>query len=142
MNRFFVTLVALVLCVFSLSPARAHHSFAMFDFTKSVTLEGTVKEFAWTNPHAMLLVTAHNKEGEPEQAWSIELTSPGNLTRAGWNKRLFTPGDRIKVEIYPLRNGQPGGAFKHAVLVDSGTEISGPRDPTSTPPPLQSPPKQ
>jgi hypothetical protein len=98
----------------------AHHSFAMFDFDKVVTLQATVKEFQWTNPHVILWVTVDGKDGQPAQPWSSELTSPGNLTRIGWSKRVFKEGDRIELELHPLRDGKPGGAFRKATILATG----------------------
>ncbi|CAN5187573.1 hypothetical protein BH10PSE13_BH10PSE13_10400 [soil metagenome] len=100
-------------------PAGAHHSFAMFDQSKARTLKGTVKEFRWVNPHVSLFVVAENPGGAPE-VWSVELTSPGNLTRLGWTRRSFKPGDRVLVEVNPLRDGQRGGGFRKATLLDTG----------------------
>ena len=105
-------------------PALAHHSFAMFDFSSTVTLKGTVKEFRWTNPHVVLLVTAAPKAGEPEQDWTMELTSPGNLTRIGWSRHSFKPGDRIELSFNPLRDGRHGGAFDKATLLDTGQVLT------------------
>jgi Family of unknown function (DUF6152) len=102
----------------------AHHSFAMFDFTNTVTIKGTVKEFRWTNPHVVLLVEAPPKEGEATTSWSIELTSPGNLTRIGWSRHSFNPGDRIELDFNPLRDGRHGGAFKKATLVATGQVLT------------------
>src|SRR5207249_6110997 len=61
----------------------AHHSFAMFDTTKSVTISGTVTTFEWTNPHAYIEVDVPGKEGSV-QHWSIELGSPSILQQSGW----------------------------------------------------------
>src|SRR4029077_5195073 len=63
-------------------PAVAHHSFAMFDAEKIMTLEGTVKEFQWTNPHAWILLNAP-KDGAQLQ-WAIEMNGPTGLARTGW----------------------------------------------------------
>jgi hypothetical protein len=52
--------------------------------------------------------------------WSVELTSPGNLTRLGWNRMVLKPGDRVAVDINPLRDGQHGGGFRKVTLLDSG----------------------
>lgn len=62
------------------SAALAHHSFAMFDQSRTVTLEGTVKEFRWTNPHSFIEMLVKNESGAEEQ-WSIEMTSPEHLAR-------------------------------------------------------------
>jgi len=100
-------------------PAAAHHSFAMFDQTKSVTVVGTVKEFHWTNPHVSLWVYATPKPGAAPELWTIELTSPGNLTRAGWTRHSVSPGDKVSVAIAPLRDGSHGGGFKKLVFTDT-----------------------
>jgi hypothetical protein len=112
---------AALICVLSGAlPALAHHSFAMFDFNNDLTFKGTVKEFRWTNPHVALLVEGSPQAGEPPQLWSMELTSPGNLTRIGWSRHSFKPGDRIELEFNPLRDGKHGGAFRKATFLDSG----------------------
>jgi hypothetical protein len=101
-------------------PALAHHSFAMFDFSKTATVQGVVKEFRWTNPHVVLIVTAPASASEPEQDWTMELTSPGNLTRMGWSRHSFNPGERIELTFNPLRDGKHGGAFDQAKVLDTG----------------------
>ena len=100
--------------------AWAHHSFAMFDFTRVVTIKGTVKEFQWANPHVILWVDPEAKDGVTPPPWFAELTSPGNLTRVGWDKHVFKGGDHVELVIHPLRDGKLGGAFKQATLLDSG----------------------
>jgi hypothetical protein len=101
-------------------PAQAHHSFAMFDFDKTIACPATVKEFRWTNPHVTLLIEAVPKPGAPPEIWSLELTSPGNLTRIGWTHSSFKPGDRIDIQFNPLRDGKHGGAFKEAKIQATG----------------------
>jgi hypothetical protein len=64
-------------------PALAHHSFAMFDAEKKMTLDGTVKEFQWTNPHSWILLTVSDAQGKAEQ-WAIEMGGPSGLARQGW----------------------------------------------------------
>ncbi len=105
-------------------PAAAHHSFAMFDFSNTVTVKGTVKEFRWSNPHVLLLVASAPDGRAAEDVWSMELTSPGNLTRMGWSRRSFKPGDRVEVALSPLRDGTHGGAFKMATLLDTGQVLT------------------
>jgi hypothetical protein len=90
-------------------PALAHHSFAMFDQRKVMTLEGTVHEFQWTNPHAFIELDVGS--GARAQRWSIELNSPNNLTRQGWRRTSLKAGEQISVRIAPLRNGNTGGLF-------------------------------
>jgi hypothetical protein len=100
--------------------AQAHHSFAMYDQTRIVTLNGTVKDFQWTNPHAVVWVLVPSASGDPA-LWSIELpTGPGNLARMGWSKHSLSAGDKVALDINPLRDGRSGGSLKKALLVDSG----------------------
>ena len=114
------TLAILVGTALPLAPGHAHHSFAMFDQAKITTVTGTVKEFNWVNPHVVLWVYAAAKEGETPELWTIELTSPGNLTRLGWSRQSLKAGDRVAVEVNPLRDGQHGGGFRKATLLDNG----------------------
>jgi hypothetical protein len=105
-------------------PAFAHHSFAMFDFGNTVTITAQVEEFRWSNPHVILLAAATPQGGAAPDVWSFELTSPGNLTRLGWTRLSLKPGDRIRLEYNPLRDGKHGGAFKRATLLDTGQVLT------------------
>ena len=114
------------LCV----PAAAHHSFAMFDQKKIVTLEGTVHQFQWTNPHAFIELDVSTRGRT--QRWSIELNSPNNLTRQGWRRSSLKAGDEVTVRIAPLRNGNPGGLFLDVRKADGTVLDSGlPKDGTA-----------
>src|ERR1700704_3435723 len=79
------------------SSAWAHHSFAMYEPTKTLTLKGTVKTFQWTNPHVVVWVLVQPEDGGAVQEWSLETTSPGVLTRAGWTRQSLKAGDRVSV---------------------------------------------
>ena len=117
MNRSIRMSVIVALSVSSLlpiGPALSHHSFAMFDRTKEVTLAGTVKTFEWTNPHSWLQLVVRDPRGG-EKEYSIELGSPNTMSRSGWRKTSFKPGDRVTVKIYPMRDGAAGGAFVSAI---------------------------
>lgn len=93
----------------------------MYDSTKLVTIDGTVTNFQWTNPHVLLWVTGKSAAGEAPTLWTIELpTSPGNLGRMGWSKHSLKGGDQVIVELNPLRDGKHGGSFKKATIVTSG----------------------
>jgi hypothetical protein len=105
------------------APAAAHHSFAMFDQQKIMTLDGTVHEFQWTNPHAFLEVDV--AEGGKSTRWSLELNSPNNLKRQGWTRDAVKPGDKVTVRMNPLRDGQPGGLFLDLKLSNGKTLDSG-----------------
>ena len=102
-------------------PALAHHSFSMFDLEKESTIEGTVREFQWTNPHIWIQVLVAGAEGKTVE-WSIEGNSPSTLSRQGWSKRSLKPGDKVKIVMHPLRDGSPGGSVMKVQLAD-GTFI-------------------
>ena len=104
--------------------AFAHHSFAMFDRNKVVTLTGTVAEFRWVNPHAALFVRV-DKSDDGDTFWAIEMTSPSNLKRRGWTRSTLKQGDRISVEINPLRDGRHSGGFRSATMRDTGKVLGG-----------------
>lgn len=101
--------------------ALAHHSFAMFDAEKTKTLEGTVKEFQWTNPHSWILLMVDNAQGQAEQ-WAIEMGGPAGLARQGWVPKTLAPGMKVKTVIHPLRDGNNGGQFM-AVTLPDGTQM-------------------
>jgi hypothetical protein len=105
-------------------PALAHHSFAMFDFTKMVTITGTVKEFQWTNPHVVVWLNVEGKDPKTPDVWWLEMTSPGNLTRTGWNRKALSAGDKVVVELNPLRNGGLGGALIKVTISATGQVFS------------------
>jgi len=103
-------------------PAFAHHSGAMFDGRKTVTLTGTVKSFEWTNPHSWLEVMVPTKGGQPVQ-WSIELNGPESLFRQGFRPDMPKAGDKVTVVAHPLRDGRHGGSVV-SVLLPNGKLIS------------------
>jgi Family of unknown function (DUF6152) len=98
------------------APAVAHHSFAMFDAQKTLTLEGTVKEFEWVNPHSWLRVMVNDdKTGKPV-LWAVELSSPGRLITMGMRADSVKAGDAVSVTFHPMKDGTRGGQFIQAVL--------------------------
>jgi hypothetical protein len=94
----------------------AHHSFAMFDSAKETVLDGTIKEFQWTNPHTWIQIVV--KEGGKDVEYSIEANSPNILSRRGWSKASFNPGDRVKLKVHPMKDGSKGGSFLSAEFAD------------------------
>ncbi len=92
------------------APALAHHSFAMFDREKATTITGTVKEFQWTNPHVWIQVMVPDAKGT-DQEWGVECTSVNFMRRGGWEKESLKPGDKVKMIIFPLKDGSRGGQF-------------------------------
>ena len=118
--------VILAAMIGAASPASAHHSFAMYEPTKTLTFKGTVKTFQWTNPHVVIWVLVQPEGGGAAQEWSFETTSPGVLTRVGWTRQSLKAGDKVSVIINPLRYGKSGGLF-NAVTLPDGTVLGNPK---------------
>jgi hypothetical protein len=102
--------------------AYGHHDFARFDSAREVTLQGTVRDFQWTSPHAWIVLTV-DRNGRPEQ-WAIEMSPASGLARLGWQPKTLTPGMAVRATIHPLRDGTNGGQFLGITLPD-GTVMSG-----------------
>jgi hypothetical protein len=124
MNRYITNAGIVVGVIICATPVKAHHSFAMFDQGRTITVTGTVKEFQWTNPHVLIWVEVNDARNPQPIVWSIEATSPGILRRQGWNKDSVKPGDRVEVIGFPLRDGNPGAGFVSLKILDTG-EILG-----------------
>ncbi len=95
----------------------AHHSFAMFDATRSVTLSGTVKQVDYANPHVWVYLTVIKSNGQPE-TWGMEDGNLGGLYRMGWTKDAVKVGDKISMEVHPLKDGTPGGQIIRVTAAD------------------------
>ena len=117
MNLQVVSLTAVAVAAFTAS-ALAHHSFAMFDQQQTVTVQGTVKEFEWVNPHAWLRVMVKDEKTGTPALWALELSSPSRLVTMGMRADSVKAGDAVSVTFHPMKNGSRGGQFLQAVLPD------------------------
>jgi hypothetical protein len=102
-------------------PAAAHHSYAMFDMRKTAQVDGTIKQFDWTNPHTYIWLYVPNAQGG-QDVWAVEGGSPNALSRIGWSKRTVSPGDKVKIEVHPLKDGRNGGFF-NKIWLPNGTML-------------------
>ena len=99
-------------------PASAHHSNAMYDGAKTITLRGVVTEFRWTNPHVTITIMTDRVKGQEGDLWILESTSPGNLTRVGWTRTSVKTDDRVELLVAPLRDGGHGGRCLMLTFLD------------------------
>ena len=120
MKKAIVTGLGLVL--FAAMPAAAHHSDAMFDSSKEVTVSGTVKEFQYTNPHSWIQLLVPAAAGAAVE-WSIETAAPIVLLRAGIKPTSLQPGDKISLRFHPMKSGAPGGSLID-IKKNDGTTLS------------------
>lgn len=107
--------------------AQAHHSFAMFDRTRTTEISGTVKEFQWTNPHVWIQLLVQNGQGGADE-WGIECTSINFMTRRGWDHGTLKAGDRVTLDIFPLKDGSKGGSFAKVVTLNGSALKLAPED--------------
>ena len=113
---------AAVLLLGAALPAAAHHSFAIFDHTKTHTLKGTVLSFQWTNPHGYIeLDVAEGPAGVDR--YTVELTSINMLRRAGWKSSDVHAGDEVTAIVAPLLNGEHGGLLLELKVPDGRTLV-------------------
>jgi hypothetical protein len=102
--------------------AYAHHSApAFYKVNERVTVSGTVTEFRFSNPHAILKFDVTREGGEVEH-WTAETTSPSVLRRRGWSGTSFTPGEKVTLEGMPSLDGSYLIRITRAFRED-GTEI-------------------
>ncbi|MEP7310981.1 MAG: DUF6152 family protein [Pseudomonadota bacterium] len=101
-------------------PVGAHHSFAMFDMNKTVTLQGVVRKVEYRNPHVYLFVEVG--ESTSAKVWAIEARSVALMNRAGWKINTIKPGDVVTVTARPIRDGTPAGLLSNVTLAN-GTVI-------------------
>jgi hypothetical protein len=127
-RSFGVFVVVLALAV----PVTAHHSFAMFDTAKPVTIIGVVSAFEWTNQHAYIELDVADAKGAVTH-WSIELGSTSILMRAGWKFNTLKKGDKVTALVSPLRTGEPGSLLNRLTLADGRVLLNGPGGAAATP---------
>jgi hypothetical protein len=120
-----LTILAAAGAVLAAAPAQAHHSGAMFDSTKQVTLEGTVKQFQFTNPHSWIQLNVPESGGKVTE-WSLETGGVSGLYKRGIRASTLKPGDKITVVVNPLKNGNAGGAVRTVTGADGKVIMGGP----------------
>jgi hypothetical protein len=124
MNWKVVSLTAITVAAFTAS-ALAHHSFAMFDQQQTITVQGTVKEFEWTNPHSWLRIMVADQASGKVVQWMLELGSPAQQARFGMTADSLKPGDKVTVTMHPLKDGSRGGGLLTATLPNGKTVGNG-----------------
>ena len=120
---FRTSLLTVLAGLFLAAPSFAHHSFAMFDTTKTVTLTGTIKSYQWTNPHVWIDLMVLNPKTKELELWGLEGLSTSLMTRRGWSRKSMTAGDKVEIDIHPLKAGGNGGSVIKARVGD--TQIGG-----------------
>ncbi len=141
MKLFPVTAFGLLSALALVGTAGAHHSFAMFDNTRSMVLDGTMKSVQLTNPHSYFILTAAGSDGVVKD-WNIEGPSPNNLIRRGWKHNDLNVGDHVSITFHPRKDGAAGGELVKVKLPDGKELESGAGQRPSTLPPVAPAPPQ
>src|SRR5205823_5615996 len=117
MNFRLAGVVAVAIALFAVQ-ATAHHSFAMFDHEKLITVSGTLKVFEWSNPHCWLHISAVDPATGKTADWSFEMGSVPQIAAQGWKADSVKAGDKITIVAHPLKDGSRGGQYRSAKLSD------------------------
>jgi len=112
--------IAIIVLAFAVQ-TQAHHSSAMFDQEKLITVSGIVKEFEWTNPHCWLHVQAADPSTGKMVDWSFEMGSVSQIAPQGWKVDSVKPGDKITIIGHPLKDGSRSGQYRSVKLGDGRT---------------------
>lgn len=122
-------------------PAVAHHSYAVFDLRKRLTVAGTVAKFEWTNPHSYLWVYVP-RSGSPKKydLYGFENGSPTMMSRLGWTKSVLKAGDRVSIDYSPLKDGRHGGHLARVTFADGRVLAGDPMAPGGGGLPVEPPP--
>jgi hypothetical protein len=111
--------------------AAAHHSYTMFDSTRTLKVVGTVAKIEWTNPHVFVWVYVPNAQRKSGyDLYGFENGAPNALERLGWSKTTFATGEPVTIEYWPLLDGRTGGHFASATRAD-GSVLRGAGGPRS-----------
>lgn len=109
-NTHAAALLAGAIIAVSASPAFSHHSHAMFDHAKEITITGDVVNFAYVNPHGSLDIAVAEANGQSKKYW-VEMSNLTNMVARGITPATFKKGDRITVKMHPLKDGRLGGSY-------------------------------
>jgi hypothetical protein len=132
-HKFFAIIIATVAFIAVSTQLAAHHGGASFDTSKELTLKGKVTEWIWANPHCFLKFDAKDDTGTVRN-WVVETQNPTDMSRRGWARTSFKPGDEVTVTLQPVKSGAPVGRIR-SVLLANGQPLGtgGPGGPPPAP---------
>jgi len=114
MNRKVWAILAVVGLSLGAASLWAHHGNAPFDMTHTVRMQGTVTDFQWINPHALILADLKDENGKVAN-WKLEMGSLGMLSRFGWSRNTVKRGDQVTAEGFRAKDGS---AYMCLVSID------------------------
>jgi len=135
MKRISKPAVLAALAILAISvPLLAHHGNASYENGKTITVKGTVTDWIWANPHCWLKFDAKDSKGTV-QHWIVEASNPPDMTRRGWARTSFKPGDEVAVTMITAKNGGSIGRFSgpNSVVLANGQAFSSSDPPAPKP---------
>ena len=102
----------------------AHHGTSNYETTaKTITVNGVVTEFVWSNPHVYVLFDVKDEQGKVVH-WAGEMNSPSVLRNAGWTKTTLKTGDQVTLTLRPNKAGTPVGLLSRANMIVNGKPLA------------------
>ena len=101
--------------------ARHHGRGNSYDSSQVVTLEGTVTEFAWRNPHVVLYMDVTDEGGNVVN-WGLESMNVSSLGRKGFSRNTLRVGQEVTAKLNPAFSGAARGVIRTIIFAD-GTEV-------------------
>lgn len=127
MRKIWIVIAALVVQAPISGATWAHHSKAMFDDSKCLTLEGTLRNFEWQYPHSWVWIVVPSASG-PGDIWGFESMSPSQLVEVDprWTRHVLSVGNKVKVRFSPLKDGRRGGSMNNIAIPDGRVLMGAP----------------
>jgi len=125
MKRLAIALIAGAFLSIAGRDTPAHHSYAMFDHSRTMTLEGSVAKVEWVNPHVFVWLYVKKKGGKPGEydLYGFENGPVTMMMREGWTRDTLKVGEIVSVQFFPLNDGRMGGYFIKAVHADGRVSV-------------------
>ena len=117
-----ITLLVFI-ALFSALSVPAHHGNAIYDTKSTLVLTGSVTQLTLANPHSWVAFDVKDDKGEVEH-WTVEFGILKELVAQGWTDTTLKPGDQVKVQLHPKRDGAHGGLLVKEIAYADGRSLS------------------
>ena len=119
------SLIAGGVLIANVSPACAHHSYAMWDHNRVDTVRGTIGAIQWMNPHVWVWVYVPKQHLGGYDLYGFESNTVNVISRLGWHKDSLKVGDTVSIEYFPLRGSQKHAGYFIEARRSDGTTVVG-----------------
>lgn len=122
-RRVWIPSLTLVLLLSVVGTMFAHHGGAAWDMKTTLTLQGTVRDYRYVNPHVQIFFDVTDDKGQTVH-WSVESADPAMLQRQGWNHETVKKGDHVTIVGHPAKTGVKIMVLDKLIL-PNGQELEG-----------------